>query len=188
MLCGVPAALALPKVGRYSRALFTVVLSLGLSAPTIVTAFADFEVYSQLGVGSHLTPVAVAVAVTSFPFMLWTVLAAIQDLDCRAPARRPMMSTDPVQQFLLVNCCLLVWHHQASVVVFVLSITDFVVSQVLTTVDDQTPARVHLFRSARGDFARPGCGFGAVHRRGGGGFRRRVATGKSRAILVPNSI
>ena len=41
ILCGVPAAIALPRVGRYSRTLFTVLLSLGLSSPTIVTAFAD---------------------------------------------------------------------------------------------------------------------------------------------------
>ena len=37
ILCGVPAAIALPNVGRYSRTLFTVLLSLGLSSPTIVT-------------------------------------------------------------------------------------------------------------------------------------------------------
>lgn len=79
--CGVPAALALPHVGRYSRTLFTVLLSLGLSSPTIVTAFAYFDLYSRIGVRGSLTAVAVAVAITCFPFMLWTVLAAIEDTD-----------------------------------------------------------------------------------------------------------
>ncbi len=88
LLCGVPAALALPKVGRYSKVLFTVLLSLGLSAPTIVSAFAYFDIYSRIGVGSHLTPVALAIAVTSFPFMLWTVLAAYRRPGSRAPPRR----------------------------------------------------------------------------------------------------
>ena len=81
IICGVPAAIALPKVGRCSRTLFTVLLSLGLSSPTIVTAFAYFDLYGRIGVRGSLTAVAVAVAVTCFPFMLWTVLAAVEDRD-----------------------------------------------------------------------------------------------------------
>ena len=81
LVCGVPAALALPRVGRHSRLVFTVLLSLGLSSPTIVSAFAFFDVYGQLGLAGNLTGVGVAVAVTCFPFMLWTVMAALDDLD-----------------------------------------------------------------------------------------------------------
>jgi ABC-type spermidine/putrescine transport system permease subunit II len=58
LVCGVPAALALPRVGRHSRLVFTVLLSLGLSSPTIVSAVAFFDVYGQLG----LTGVGIAVA------------------------------------------------------------------------------------------------------------------------------
>lgn len=150
VLCGVPAALALPRVGRYSRALFTVVLSLGLSSPTIVSAFAYFDVYSRLGVGNSLTAVALAVAVTSFPFMLWTVVAAIEDLDPNLLPAAATMGADPVEQFLFIRLPLLApGIITGALVVFVLSITDFVVSQVLTTVDDQT-LPVYLYSGLRG--------------------------------------
>jgi putative spermidine/putrescine transport system permease protein len=150
LLCGVPAALALPKVGRYSRVLFTVLLSLGLSAPTIVSAFAYFDVYSRIGVGNHLTPVALAIAVTSFPFMLWTVLAAMEDLDPELLPAAATMGTDPVEQLLFVRLPLLApGIVTGALVVFVLSITDFVVSQVLTTVDDQT-LPVYIYSGLRG--------------------------------------
>jgi putative spermidine/putrescine transport system permease protein len=150
VLCGVPAALALPTVGRYSAALFTIVLSLGLSSPTIVTAFAYFDVYSQLGVGNNLTAVAVAVAVTSFPFMLWTVRAAQDDLGSDVLPAAATMGADPVEQFLFVRLPLLApGIITGALVVFVLSITDFVVSQVLTTVDDQT-LPVYIYSGLRG--------------------------------------
>jgi putative spermidine/putrescine transport system permease protein len=150
VVCGVPAALALPHVGRYSSALFTVVLSLGLSSPTIVSAFAYFDVYSRIGVGNNLTAVAIAVAVTSFPFMLWTVLAAIEDLDANLLPAAATMGADPVEQFLFIRLPLLApGIVTGGLVVFVLSITDFVVSQVLTTVDDQT-LPVYLYSGLRG--------------------------------------
>jgi putative spermidine/putrescine transport system permease protein len=150
VICGVPAALALPHVGRYSRALFTVVLSLGLSSPTIVSAFAYFDIYSRIGIANNLSAVAIAVAVTSFPFMLWTVLAAIEDLDPNLLPAASTMGADPVEQFLFIRLPLLApGIVTGALVVFVLSITDFVVSQVLTTVDDQT-LPVYLYSGLRG--------------------------------------
>lgn len=150
VVCGVPAALALPHVGRYSRTLFTVLLSLGLSSPTIVTAFAYFDLYSRIGLRGSLTAVAVAVAVTSFPFMLWTVLAAIEDTDPNVVPAAATLGADPVEQFLFVRLPLLApGIVTGALVVFVLSITDFVVSQVLTNIDNQT-LPVYVYSGLRG--------------------------------------
>lgn len=148
--CGVPAALALPNVGRYSRTLFTVLLSLGLSSPTIVTAFAYFDLYGRFGVRGSLTAVAVAVAITCFPFMFWTVLAAIEDTDPNLIPAAATLGADPVEQFLFVRLPLLApGIVTGALVVFVLSITDFVVSQVLVTIDDQT-LPVFVYSGLRG--------------------------------------
>jgi putative spermidine/putrescine transport system permease protein len=148
--CGVPAALALPTVGRYSRTLFTVLLSLGLSSPTIVTAFAYFDLYGRIGLRGSLTAVAVAVAVTCFPFMLWTVLAAIEDTDPNLVPAAATLGADPVEQFLFVRLPLLApGIVTGALVVFVLSMTDFVVSQVLTTIDNQT-LPVFVYSGLRG--------------------------------------
>jgi putative spermidine/putrescine transport system permease protein len=139
LVCGVPAALALPRVGRHSRLVFTVLLSLGLSSPTIVSAFAFFDVYGQLGLAGNLTGVGVGVAVTCFPFMLWTVMAALDDLDPDLMPAAATLGADPVEQLLFVRLPLLApGVVTGALIVFVLSITDFVVSQVLTTVDNQT--------------------------------------------------
>lgn len=148
--CGVPAALALPNVGRYSRTLFTVLLSLGLSSPTIVTAFAYFDLYGRIGVRGSLTAVAVAVAITCFPFMLWTVLAALEDTDPNLVPASATLGADPVEQFLFVRLPLLApGIVTGALVVFVLSITDFVVSQVLTSIDNQT-LPVFVYSGLRG--------------------------------------
>jgi putative spermidine/putrescine transport system permease protein len=130
--------------------LFTVLLSLGLSSPTIVSAFAYFDVYSRIGIGNNLTPVALAIAVTSFPFMLWTVLAAMEDLDAELLPAAATMGADPAEQLLFVRLPLLApGIVTGALVVFVLSITDFVVSQVLTTVDNQT-LPVYIYSGLRG--------------------------------------
>ena len=150
VVCGVPAALALPNVGRYSRTLFTVLLSLGLSSPTIVTAFAYFDLYGRLGMRGSLTAVAIAVAVTCFPFMLWTVSAAVEDTDPNLLPAAATLGADPVEQFLFVRLPLLApGIVTGALVVFVLSITDFVVSQVLTSIDDQT-LPVFVYAGLRG--------------------------------------
>ena len=87
---------------------------------------------------------------TSFPFMLWTVLAAIEDLDSDVLPAAATMGADPVEQFFFVRLPLLApGIVTGALVVFVLSITDFVVSQVLTTVDDQT-LPVYIYSGLRG--------------------------------------
>ena len=150
VVCGVPAALALPRVGRYGRTLFTVLLSLGLSSPTIVTAFAYFDLYSRIGLHGSLTAVAIAVAITCFPFMLWTVLAAVEDTDPNLVPAAATLGADPVEQFLFIRLPLLApGIVTGALVVFVLSITDFVVSQVLTTIDNQT-LPVFVYSGLRG--------------------------------------
>jgi putative spermidine/putrescine transport system permease protein len=139
LACGIPAALALPRIGRRRRLVFTVLLSLGLSSPTIVSAFAFFDVYGRVGLGGNLTGVGVAVGVTCFPFMLWTIMAALEDQDPDLLPAAATMGADPVEQFLFVRLPLLApGIVTGALIVFVLSITDFVVSQVLTTVDNQT--------------------------------------------------
>lgn len=146
----VPAALVLPKVVAGARVVFTAILSLGLSSPTIVTAFAYFDLYGRIGVRGSLLAVAVAVAVTCFPFMLWTIMAAIEDTDPNLVPAAATLGADPVEQFLFVRLPLLApGIVTGALVVFVLSMTDFVVSQVLTTIDNQT-LPVFVYSGLRG--------------------------------------
>ena len=162
-------------------------LSLGLSSPTIVSAFAYFDLYGRIGVRGNLTAVAVAVAVTCFPFMLWTVLAAIEDTDPNVVPAAATMGADPVEQFFFVRLPLLApGIVTGALVVFVLSITDFVVSQVLTTMDNQTLPVYHVLGAAGSHIACARRGLGVLHRRGCAGVRRCPSPRQGRTIPVPH--
>jgi putative spermidine/putrescine transport system permease protein len=139
LLFGVPAALALPSIGVGKRLGVLLVLSLGLSTPIIVSAFAFFEVFAQLDVYEHLTAVGVAIGIVNLPFMVWPILSAIEDQDPELPAAAATLGADPVEQFLFISLPLITpGIVTGAILVFVLSITDFVISQVLTTAANQT--------------------------------------------------
>jgi putative spermidine/putrescine transport system permease protein len=131
LLFGVPAAFALPKIGVGKRLVVILALSLGLSTPIIVSAFSFFEIFAQLDVYQHLTAVGVAIGIVNLPFMVWPILSAMEDQDPELPAAAATLGADPVEEFLpgIVT---------GAIIVFVLSITDFVLSQVLTTSANQT--------------------------------------------------
>jgi putative spermidine/putrescine transport system permease protein len=136
---GVPAALALPAIGARKRLLVILVLSLGLSTPIIVSAFSFFEVFARLNVYEHLTSVGIAIGIVNLPFMVWPVVSAIEDQDPELPAAAATLGADPVEQFLFIRLPLVMpGIVTGAIIVFVLSITDFVISQVLTTSANQT--------------------------------------------------
>jgi putative spermidine/putrescine transport system permease protein len=139
LLFGVPAALTLPSLGVGKRLGVLLVLSLGLSTPIIVSAFSFFEVFAELEVYEHLTAVGVAIGIVNFPFMVWPILSAIEDQDPELPAAAATLGADPVEQFLFIRLPLIMpGIVTGAILVFVLSITDFVISQVLTTAANQT--------------------------------------------------
>ena len=139
LLFGVPAAFALPKIGIGKRFVVILALSLGLSTPIIVSAFSFFEIFAQLGVYEHLTAVGVAIGIVNLPFMVWPILSAMEDQDPELPAAAATLGADPVEEFIFVRLPLMTpGIVTGAIIVFVLSITDFVLSQVLTTSANQT--------------------------------------------------
>jgi putative spermidine/putrescine transport system permease protein len=139
VLAGAPAALALPRFSPRWRVAVIVALSLGLSVPIIVAAFSFFGFFAELGILEHLTAVGVAIGIVNLPFMLWPVISAMEDQDPELPAAAATLGADPVEQFLFIRLPLIApGIVTGAIIVFVLSITDFVISQVLTTVNNQT--------------------------------------------------
>ena len=134
VVAGVPAAMALPELRTYRRVVATLALSLGLFSPIIVSAFSFFDIFLKLGLVNHLTVVGLCIGIVNFPFMLWTVTSALEDQDPELPAAAATLGADPVEQFMFVRLpsddAGIV---AGAIIVFVLSITDFVVSEVLTT-------------------------------------------------------
>jgi len=139
LLVGVPAAFALPSFGIRSRLLIVLALSLGISTPIIVSAFAFFGIFAKMGILNHLTAVGVAIGIANLPFMLWPIMSIIEDQDPEFPAAAATLGADPVEQFLFIRLPLVTpGIVTGAIIVFVASITDFVLSEVLTTPSDQT--------------------------------------------------
>lgn len=126
---------------------------------------------------------AAAVAVTCFPFMLWTVLAAVEDTDPNLVPAAATLGADPVEQFLFVRLPLLApGIVTGALVVFAVIAADFMVSQVLTTIDNQTFAGVRIRGFAGCDLARLGRGLGILDRRGGAPVRRGAAASERELV------
>jgi putative spermidine/putrescine transport system permease protein len=135
----VPAALALARAERRGVAAARVFLSLGIMTPVVVSAFAFYTVALDLRRAGNLTLVGIGVGVVVFPFMLWTVGSALSDRDPSLVEAAGTMGADPVEQFLFVTLPMLApGIVTGALLVFVLSITDFLISLVLTSVDTQT--------------------------------------------------
>jgi putative spermidine/putrescine transport system permease protein len=138
-VAGVLAALALAGPLRRGAGLARIFLSLGIMTPIVVSAFAFYTVALDLRLSGNLTLVGIGIAVVVFPFMLWTLSSALADRDPTLVDAAATMGADPVEQFLFVTLPLLTPAIvTGALLVFVLSITDFLVSLVLTNVDTQT--------------------------------------------------
>jgi putative spermidine/putrescine transport system permease protein len=138
-VAAVPAAIALAGALRRGAAGARVFLSLGIMTPVVVSAFAFYTVALDLHRAGNLTLVGLGVGVVVFPFMLWTIGSALADRDPSLVEAASTMGADPVEQFLFVTLPLLAPGIVTGVLlVFVLSITDFLISLVLTNVDTQT--------------------------------------------------
>ena len=138
-VAGVLAALALAGPLRRGAGVARLFLSLGIMTPVIVSAFAFYTVALEIEMSGNLTLVGLGVAVVVFPFMLWTIGSALAERDPSLTEAAATMGTDPVEQFLFVTLPLLgPGIFTGALLVFVLAITDFLVSLVLTNVDTQT--------------------------------------------------
>jgi len=138
-LAGVPAALALERARFRGSAVIRAFLSLGVMAPIVVSAMAFLTIFIELRVLNDLFYVGLAIAAVNFPFMLWTVSSALQDQEPELVSAAATLGADPVEQFLFVRLPLLApGIVTGALLVFVLSITDFVLGVVLTNVDTAT--------------------------------------------------
>lgn len=147
-VAGVPAAIGLSRLRPRIRVVLALVLSAGLSAPPIIAAFGFYDVFSRLNIAGLLL-LGVALGIVNFPFMLWAVSSALEDEDPELIPAAATLGADPVEQFLFVRLPLIMpGVMTGTLLVFVLSLTDFVVSQVLTNVGDQTLA-VFVYSSLR---------------------------------------
>ena len=149
-LLGVPAALALFRHRPRGRLPIMMVLLLGVASPLITSAFAFLVLFTQARVIGSLWPLALAISIVNLPFLVFSVASALVQLDPHLEEAAATLGAEQVQTFLFVTRPgLMPGIISGSLTVFVLGITEFLISLVLTNVETQTLPIV-IFGGLRG--------------------------------------
>lgn len=139
VIAAVPAALALSRYRIRGRTLLSAYLSLGVMTPFIVSAIAFLVLFSMLGVLSHLTAVALGIAIVNFPFMLWAVGTTVADLNPELEKAAATLGAEEIQTFLLVTLPMMApGILTGALLVFMFALGDFVLSIVLVNLNNLT--------------------------------------------------
>lgn len=146
---GLAASLALYRHRIRHNTAFTAFLLLGFATPLVVTGMAMLVLYYRLGMIGNLFMVALAVVTVTFPFMLLAIGSSIDLLNPELEEAASTLGAEKVQTFLFVTLPgVMPGVLLGSVLVFVVGITEFLVSLILTTSVNQT-LPVVLFGSLR---------------------------------------
>ncbi len=139
VLVGVPAMLAVHRRRIRGGVYATAYLSIGLATPFIVSAIGFLIVFTELSVLSHLTAVAVAIAIVNLPFMLWAISSSLLDLGTDLEKAAATLGAEELQQFLFITVPgVAPGVITGGLMVFVLGMTEFIVSAILVNVNDLT--------------------------------------------------
>lgn len=135
----VPTMLAVHRRRIRGGAYLTAYLSLGLATPFIVSAIGFLIVYTELGVLQHLTAVAIAIAIVNLPFMLWAVASSVLEMGTDLEKAAATLGAEEIQQFTFVTMPgLAPGVITGGLMVFVLGISEFIVSAILVNLNNLT--------------------------------------------------
>ncbi len=147
---GVPASIALVRYRPRFRLGLTAYLLLGITTPLISTAFAFLVIYTRTGLIGRLWPIAVAITVANLPFLMFSVSSALASLDPHLEEAAATLGAERIQTFLFVTLPgMAPGILSGTIMIFVLGISEFLISLILSTVATQT-LPVAIFGSLRG--------------------------------------
>jgi putative spermidine/putrescine transport system permease protein len=147
---GVLAALGLFRYRVRFRTVITGVLTLGFSVPLVVSGASFLLLYTRIGAVGHLWAIAVAVAAVNFPIVLFCVSSSIANLDSNLERAAATLGAQPVETFIFVTFpAILPGVLTGLIMMFVIGMTEFLVTLINSTVDTQT-LPVIMFGTLRG--------------------------------------
>jgi len=150
LVTGVPAAVALVRHEFPFRFTIGMYLILGVATPLIASAFAFLVLFTKAGVLGSLWPISVGIAVVNLPFLMFSVASSLVSLDRRLEEAAATLGAEQVQTFLFVTLPgIMPGILSGTIMVFVLGISEFVISLLLSTINVQT-LPIAMFASLRG--------------------------------------
>lgn len=103
VLCGTPAAIALARLPARAAAPVHLFLLLPFSLPVVAAGVGLMVLFGALGILGALWPVALAIAATNIPFVLWAVGAAANAMDPDLEAAAGTCGAPPWRVFLTIT-------------------------------------------------------------------------------------
>ncbi len=150
LVTGVPAAFALVRYRFRLRFGVAVYLILGIATPLIASAFAFLVLFTRAGVLGSLWPISVGITVVNLPFLMFSVASSLYSIDPRLEEAAATLGAEEVQTFLFVTLPgVMPGILSGTIMIFVLGISEFVISLLLSTVNVQT-LPIAMFASLRG--------------------------------------
>ncbi len=150
LIVGVPATIALVRYKFRFRLSIAMYLILGVATPLIASAFAFLVLFTQAGVLGSLWPISVGITVVNLPFLMFSVASSLASLDHRLEEAAATLGAEEVQTFLFITLPgIMPGILSGTIMVFVLGISEFVISLLLSTVSIQT-LPIAMFASLRG--------------------------------------
>ncbi len=150
LLVGVPATIALVRYKFRFRGGIAMYLILGVATPLIASAFAFLVLATNAGVLGALWPISVGITVVNLPFLMFSVASSLASLDTRLEEAAATLGAEQVQTFLFVTLPgIMPGILSGTIMVFVLGISEFVISLLLSNVSIQT-LPIAMFASLRG--------------------------------------
>ena len=151
VIVGVPASIALVRYKVRFKIAFGAYLLLGITTPLIATAFAFLVLYTRAGlIGQALWPIALAITAANLPFLMFSVGSALATLDPSLEEAAATLGAEGIQTFLFVTLPgMAPGILSGTIMIFVLGISEFLISLILATVATQT-LPVAIFGSLRG--------------------------------------
>lgn len=150
LIAGVPAAIALVRFRFRFRVPLGLFMILGVATPLIASAFAFLALFTWTGSLGSLWPISVGITVVNLPFLMFSVASSLLSLDPRLEEAAATLGAEKVQTFLFVTLPgIMPGILSGTLMVFVLGISEFVISLLLYTINIQT-LPIAMFASLRG--------------------------------------
>lgn len=150
VVAGVPAVLAIVRHRVWLRGALSGYLLIGITTPLLTAGYAFLVLFTKIGVLGQLWTIGLAVGIVYLPLLLFSVAAAVVQMDDDLELAAGTLGAERVQTFLFVTLpAIMPGIVAGSIIVFVYGITDFLLTLILSTVSTQTLPLV-IFDSLRG--------------------------------------
>lgn len=133
---GIATGLGLIRYDVRFEDAFQIYFLLPFTVPLVVSGVILFLIFGELGVLGRLWTVGLALTIINLPFMIWSVSSRVNALDPELEHAAKNLGAEELQTFVHVTLpALMPGVITGSLIMFVLSLNEFLVSLLITTPD-----------------------------------------------------